>query len=459
MVDARARAARTPTRRSRASRSVRDVTTRDVEVAAEHDGLARLRQPVDERSRTQQLGVRHPLVVAKLVACRFADDGGLRPRAGRAAPGRSAAPRPSRAASTSPSPSSPRLRAPEARGLSTSVPVFGTSRPGASEDRVRLPRERRAQEPVVDRGRARGRPGGRAAAARDVGAARRRRRRASRSSRRAARAPRPGAPAGRARQDRRAGKPHHLRRGTPSVRAAACSRGRGSRSGPARRLLYCRCVSSSRTRPPSRRPTTTSSPPRSPRRRSTSSSSRLGSASATHRRRSATAAASSSIPFRRGCSDARGCASRSRRLEHLPGIGRAAASPAGRPASPVAGGAPARPASCCVRACRRSSPRTTSCRGGRPRSKSLWRDLLARFDRVVVHSERGRETSRRARRRRDASSPTPSSPAIRARARRRAHAPQSRHDPAVQGTRRRDRGDAADRRTRACSSPATRSNR
>ena len=40
---------------------------------------------------------------------------------------------------------------------------------------------------------------------------------------------------------------------------------------------------------------------------------------------------------------------------------------------------------------RRSSPRTISCRAARRRSEELWRDLLARFDRVVVHSDHGRE--------------------------------------------------------------------
>ena len=78
--------------------------------------------------------------------------------------------------------------------------------------------------------------------------------------------------------------------------------------------------------------------------------------------------------------------------------------------------------------------------------QSLWRDLLARFDRVVVHSERGRESL--ADLGVDATViPHPVFPSDPERARRRAHAPQSRHDPAVQGNRRCDRGDEADRRS------------
>ena len=49
-----------------------------------------------------------------------------------------------------------------------------------------------------------------------------------------------------------------------------------------------------------------------------------------------------------------------------------------------------------------SSPRTTCCRAGRPRRADLWRRLLARFDRVVVHSRARPRDARRARRRRAA---------------------------------------------------------
>ena len=41
---------------------------------------------------------------------------------------------------------------------------------------------------------------------------------------------------------------------------------------------------------------------------------------------------------------------------------------------------------------RSSSPLTTSSRDGRPRRTGLWRSLFDRCDRVVVHSERGRES-------------------------------------------------------------------
>ena len=51
-----------------------------------------------------------------------------------------------------------------------------------------------------------------------------------------------------------------------------------------------------------------------------------------------------------------------------------------------------RPTCACASARRPSSPRTTCCRAAPPRARDLWRRLLARFDRVVVHSERGRET-------------------------------------------------------------------
>ena len=233
-------------------------------------------------------------------------------------------------------------------------------------------------------------------------------------------------------------------RGTPSGPAAACSRGRGSRSGQAGVLLYCRCESSSRTRPPSRRPTTTSLPPRSPAARSTSSSSRLGSASATRRLRSATGAASPSTPSRRGSSDAHACASRSRWRSTCRAWRRCCF---GVRTSCTCSGL-RRPSStdCCLRprvptvfTAHDLLPRRTA------RKLGLWRELLSRFDRVVVHSERGRESL--AELGVDATViPHPSVPQRSRACRRRAHAPQSRHDPTVQGTRRCDRGDKTDPR-------------
>ena len=72
----------------------------------------------------------------------------------------------------------------------------------------------------------------------------------------------------------------------------------------------------------------------------------------------------------------------------------------------------------------------------------LWRRLLARFDRVVVHSERGRADARRAWESTRASSRTRSSERRDPRRRRRDDA-RARRDPPVQGAPRRDRGDAA----------------
>ena len=45
-----------------------------------------------------------------------------------------------------------------------------------------------------------------------------------------------------------------------------------------------------------------------------------------------------------------------------------------------------------ARTCRPSSRRTTSCPAARRTGRELWRRLFARFDRIVVHSENGRET-------------------------------------------------------------------
>ena len=94
-------------------------------------------------------------------------------------------------------------------------------------------------------------------------------------------------------------------------------------------------------------------------------------------------------------------------------------------------------------------PRRTASR------RDLWQRLLAKFDRVVVHTERGRETL--AELGIDARViPHPVYPERGDAGRRRPHAALARRDPAVQGPARRDRGDAAPPATRGCSSRAIR---
>ena len=79
------------------------------------------------------------------------------------------------------------------------------------------------------------------------------------------------------------------------------------------------------------------------------------------------------------------------------------------------------------------------------RKTKMWRRLFSRFDRIVVHSQRGFRDARRLRRARGeaARDPDAALPERPAAARRRAHAPLPRADPAVQGPRRRDRGGEA----------------
>ena len=162
----------------------------------------------------------------------------------------------------------------------------------------------------------------------------------------------------------------------PDKQAFYCTADARRHLGPARLHAGLRPRARRRARPP---------------RRSTSSSSRPGSASATRRRRSATAAASPSIPlssrlFRR---------SRLRIplkvAEHLPGT---AALLLRRPdvlhlqwlAAPELDRVLLRPRVPTVFTAHDLLPRRTAGK------QDLWRDLLARFDRVVVHSERGRES-------------------------------------------------------------------
>ena len=81
----------------------------------------------------------------------------------------------------------------------------------------------------------------------------------------------------------------------------------------------------------------------------------------------------------------------------------------------------------------------------------LWRRLFARFDRIVVHSESGRDTLAElgVERERLRVIPHPVFPSDPARRRRRPHGARLRDHPAVQGARRRDRGRAAGRRRAA----------
>ena len=78
-------------------------------------------------------------------------------------------------------------------------------------------------------------------------------------------------------------------------------------------------------------------------------------------------------------------------VEHLDVLRSLSLARAGRAAPAMARAAAGRRAPALSLA-RRSSPRTTCCRGARPPARDLWRRLLAKFDRVVVHTERGRET-------------------------------------------------------------------
>ena len=141
--------------------------------------------------------------------------------------------------------------------------------------------------------------------------------------------------------------------------------------------------------------------------------------------------------------------------------GTAGAHPPGRSPRPVAGRAGARrraasaPRGPAVFTAHDLLPRRTAHR------EDLWRRLLGRFDRIVVHSERGRETlaalGRRPR-------PPAGDPARRVPQRsrpdgRRPHSALARGDPPVQGAPRRDRGGhpggrrAAARRRRSARAP------
>ena len=207
--------------------------------------------------------------------------------------------------------------------------------------------------------------------------------------------------------------------------------------------------------------TTTSSRRRSPARARTSSSSRRASASATRRapdgyRRGELFYPLSSRLFRR---------SRLRlpvkAAEHPLGLAALPPAPAGRRCT--SSGSP-RPSS----TLRLLRPRVPSrVHRARPPAaadaakRDLWRRLLARFDRVVVHSEHGRTTLAGlgvdpATAARHPASGLPERPGA---ARRRADGALLRRDPPVQGARRRDRGGRGRSTARGCSSRATRSSR
>ena len=87
--------------------------------------------------------------------------------------------------------------------------------------------------------------------------------------------------------------------------------------------------------------------------------------------------------------------------------------------------------------------------------RQLWKRLLARFDRVVVHTHRGQDALREL-----GVEPVviahPVYPSHGRTRRRRADDPRARGHPSVQGAGGRGRGHDAASRTRACSSPATR---
>ncbi len=133
-------------------------------------------------------------------------------------------------------------------------------------------------------------------------------------------------------------------------------------------------------------------------------------------------------------------------LEHPVGLARLAGDPR-RPRPPaVARGTRARRLGSSATPHRSCSPRTTCCRAGRRTKVDLWRRLFGRFERIVVHSERGRDDARRARRRGGEAARDPRIPSCRTdppRARRRPHRARARPRPAVQAARARRRQAAA----------------
>ena len=102
-----------------------------------------------------------------------------------------------------------------------------------------------------------------------------------------------------------------------------------------------------------------------------------------------TSGASSSIPSARDSSGARGCASRSS-SSSTDRARTAGAARGGRGPHPVAAAPRSTSGSfACER--RRSSRRTTAATT-HGQARGLWRRLMSRFERIVVHSERGRDT-------------------------------------------------------------------
>ena len=207
-----------------------------------------------------------------------------------------------------------------------------------------------------------------------------------------ARAPRAAAPAGRARPAGPAGQLDHLAEMRPVAPAARCGRGRGSSCGRARAgtSLRSRARRRRRSHPPSRRRTTTRSPPRWRAPGPTSSSSPRAFASAPSRRRTATGAASSSIRSRLGSSAARGCAAAE---------GAGASARAGAPGRDLGRRRPrpvARAPGSRLVLLRHRAPLVLTAHDLLPRRTAaktgLWRRAFGRFERIVVHSERGRET-------------------------------------------------------------------
>ena len=206
-----------------------------------------------------------------------------------------------------------------------------------------------------------------------------------------------------------AGQPDHLLEVDRRAAAARCCRGRGSSSGPAstRRLLYER-----RARRP-RRPSRVHAAvrPRArggarPRRAPRSSSSPRGSASARLPRRSDTpprgllpalVAAVPALPAATAAEGGRAPGRPARGWRACPGT------------SSTSSGWQRRSSTlrCSARAARRSSPLTICCRDGRRSGRTSGAVCSARFDRIVVHSERGRETLAAARRRPGASAGDP----------------------------------------------------
>ncbi len=145
------------------------------------------------------------------------------------------------------------------------------------------------------------------------------------------------------------------------------------------------------------------------------------------RPRTATAAASASTRCRRASSGARALRLPLKAVEHLGVLGVARGGATRRAAPAVARAAAARRARC-ASARRRSSLRTTCCRGAPRRDASCGSSCSRKFDRVVVHTERGRETL--AELGIDAHViPHPVYPSAAHARRRRAHAARARHDP------------------------------